>query len=509
MRASWRHGGLEGERRGGRGAGRGPGRFGRLAVLWCLPAALLASCGPTFQDVSAPAGLPAAFSAGGEAQMPARWWTVLGDATLDGLIEEALRGNLGLRGAWDRLAQADATARRSGAGRLPSLTGTAGASGTRTKTAGPDPTYANSFSLGLAAGYELDLWGRVRSVHEGALLDALASREDLHAAAMTLTAELAAAWYHLVEQRGQLELLDEQIKTNADFLAIVTAKFDRGQVSATDVLQQRQLLEATRGDRARVAGTVSVLEHLAAILLGRAPGTYRPPAGQRLPALPALPAAGLPAEWIRRRPDIRAAQLRVQAADRRTAAAIAERFPTVSLSAQASTTAEEVRDLFDNWLATMAANLTAPLFDAGLRRAEVDRTRAAAAESFHRYGQTVLAALKEVEDGLSEEAHQREYVSSLARQVELSRKSVDQTRDKYAKGAGDFLRFLTALQSHQRLQRTQLQARRELVQFRISLYRALGGSWALPAPPGVPTRLTGPMGGLLDGAQPVPAAGAR
>jgi outer membrane protein TolC len=276
-----------------------------------------------------------------------------------------------------------------------------------------------------------------------------------------------------------MKLLDEQIKTNEEYLEIVTIRFRRGQVPATDVLQQRQLLESKRGEKVRVESEIAVLKHQLAILLGRAPGTLEISAGDELPELPPLPGTGVPAEWIQRRPDIRSAYLRVQADDQRVAAAIADRFPKVGLSASASTSSERVRDLFDNWFASVAAGFVVPLVDGGRRRAEVTRTRAAASESLHLYGQTVLDSLKEVEDALTREAHQRALLASLEKQLDLSQKSTDQTRDRYAKGTMDFLRFLTTLLNHQTLQRTYLQAQQELVQFRINLYRSLSGSWQL------------------------------
>jgi outer membrane protein TolC len=170
------------------------------------------------------------------------------------------------------------------------------------------------------------------------------------------------------------------------------------------------------------------------------------------------------------------------------AAAVADQFPRISLSARVEASAAETKDLFDNWLASLGANLTAPLLDGGLRAAEVDRTRARAEEQLHAYGQSILDALREVEDALVEERQQERYLASLGRQVELSRQASDQTRDRYAKGAEDFLRVLTALQSYQSLQRRELQARRELIEFRIGLYRALGGGWDMEPP--VPGRRT-------------------
>lgn len=455
------------------------------------------------QDLSPPVKLPEKFSASGTAAAPDKWWTALGDADLNKLIEKALANNFDLQSTWARLVQARASARKAGADLWPSLDADAGASRTRRATVvrqrrdgttHRNYSNLNSMSVGLAVNYELDLWGRVRSTRDAARMDLTATREDLDAAAITLSTEVANTWYELVEQRGQLKLLDKQVKTNEDYLELVTLRFRRGQITATDVLQQRQLLESKKGQKVQAQATLEVLAHQLAILLGTSPGTLDVPPGQKLPTLPPLPATGVPAEWIQRRPDIRSAYLAVQAADRRVAAAIADCFPRISLSVGAETSAARARNLFDNWLASLAANLTAPLFDGGLRLAEVDRTKAAVSEQANAYGQVVLDSLKEVEDALTQETQQRKYLKSLNDQLELSQQSTDQVLKSYIKGTGGFLRFLTTLLSHQQLQQTNLQAQRELIQFRIDLYRALGGSWPMkrPRPAGGPSRAKEP-----------------
>ncbi len=476
-------------------ARRSLGRF-RLYAALLLPLALLASCRPTGVRVIPPVALPEAFSVAGEEATPPNWWLAFGDAELDGLIERALRENLSLRTAWDRLDAARAVAAAGGAPLWPSLDATAGGSRSVQKTAVTPRLYTTEYSLGLAAAYEVDLWGRVRSAYDADRLDVYATGEDLHAAAITLTAEIAGLWYRIIEERGQLELLDEQIATNEKVLEIITLKFRRGRVSATDVLQQREVIEATKGERILVESSLTVLAHQLAVLLGQVPGRTTPAAGGALPTLPPLPATGVPAEWVRRRPDVRAAELRVQAADRRVAAAIADRFPRLSLSAGASTSAEQMRDLFDNWLASLAANIVAPLVDGGRRRAEVERTRAVVSERLNAYGSVILRAIREVEDALWQEHRQAEYVGSLARQLALSEKATRQTLEKYIKGTPDFTRYLATLLAHQRLQRTVARAQRQLVQFRIDLYRALAGPVALIRPPRA--ELSGPREPVND-----------
>jgi len=453
-----------------------------LFLILLYMTAVLSSCVHKKAQVKPPVSMPGSFSTKGSAVMPEKWWTAFGDAKLNSFMDEALQGNFSIRIAWDKLDQARATAAKEGAPLWPSMDGSAGASRTVRKT-NAGRVYTNELSLGLVASYEVDLWGRVRSTHDAARLDVSATKEDLHAAAITVTAEIAKAWYQLIEQEGQLKLLDEQVKTNEKYLEVITLKFRRGQVSATDVLQQQQLVQSTKSERVLVESAIKVLEHQLAILLARPPKSLAVKVPQKLPQLPPLPRTGLPAAWIRRRPDVRAAEIRVQASDQRVAAAIADQYPQLGLAITAETTAEKLRNLFDNWMASIAASLAAPLFDAGLRRAEVERTRAVVSEQLNTYGQVVLTSLQEVEDALSQEAKQAEYLASLRRQLELSGQATDQTLVNYTKGTTDFTRYLTTLLSHQKLQRTHLQAERDLVLYRIDLYRALAGSWALPRPP--------------------------
>jgi NodT family efflux transporter outer membrane factor (OMF) lipoprotein len=450
----------------------------------CLVAAafVLSACGAPAGEVAGPAELPDAFSASGGAVAPERWWTAFGDPRLNELTHRALAGNFTLRGAWDRLAQARAVADRTAAPLLPSVEGSAGVARTAREVSGLPRTDETTFSLGAAAAFEVDLWGRVRSTYDAARLDAAATEEELHAAAITLAARVAATWYQLVEQRGQADLLAEQLETNEKYLEIITLRYRQGKAGATDVLQQRQLVESTRGELALVDSAIAVLRHEMAVLLGRPPGTFDAPAAAELPKLPPLPSTGLPAELVRRRPDVRAAEIRVRAADRLAAAAVADQFPRLSLTASAEASAEQVADIFDNWLANLAANLVAPLFDAGRRRAEVERTRAVLSERLHRYGQTVLESFQDVEDALAREDEQARYVASLGRQLELARQAAEQNLDNYTKGTTDFTRYLTSLLTYQNLQRSSLRARRQLVGFRIDLYRALAGRWELPGP---------------------------
>jgi len=262
-------------------------------------------------------------------------------------------------------------------------------------------------------------------------------------------------------------------------LELITLRFRRGKVGATDVLQQRQLVESNRGELANVQSRIGVFEHQLAILLGEAPDSRVTEAQYELISLPPLPVTGIPLELIQRRPDLRQGFYRLQAADQRTAAAVADRFPRISILGSADTTSNDADDLFRDWFGNLTGNLVAPVIDGGRRRAEVDRSRAVAEQSLSDYRQQLIDALGEVEDALLREQQQRAFIDSLDKQQVLSKQVIDRVRDSYLYGAVDYLRVLDVLLTDQNLERSRLTAQRELIDNRIALCRALAGGWIL------------------------------
>jgi outer membrane protein TolC len=216
--------------------------------------------------------------------------------------------------------------------------------------------------------------------------------------------------------------------------------------------------------------------------VGLAPGAPLPYGEASIIDVPELPATGVPAQLIGHRPDVRSAYLAVQAADLRVSEAIADRFPRITILGSASTSGEELRDLFDNWLATIAAELVQPIIDGGRRRAEVERTRAVTSQAIHDYGQAVIDALQDVEDALTQEQRQAEYLVSLEQQLATARQVIDRTRDNYLNGQLDYLRVLEALTTRQALERSYVTAQRQHVGYRIDLCRALACGWTMERP---------------------------
>lgn len=415
------------------------------------------------------------------AALPEKWWQDFGDADLDALVERVLDGNLRLRGAVARVEQARAVATQARSGKWPQIN--ANASVRRSKNRiffGPQDFEftQNQYSASVSAGYEVDLFQRIGAGHESAKLQTAATRDDMEAVAITLVAETAEAWFDLLVQRERRALLEEQLGTNETFVELVTLRFTQGLgASAVDVFQARSHVTATKAQLAVIESLETLSEYRLAVLLGEAPGSLEIADRKQLPELPPLPGTGVPADLLFRRPDVRAIRRRVEAADWKVASAVADRLPKLSLSGDLNTTATDPTDLIVKPLYNLVANLIAPIFDGGRRAAEVDRTEAAVDELSAAFGQVLLGALLEVESALVLEKGQLDQIAELEVQVEISKSTLKEARNRYREGITDFLPVLTALRTLHASEQSVLGARRQLLSYRIQLCRALGGTW--------------------------------
>lgn len=422
--------------------------------------------------------LPRQFSEQGQMVHQPDWWLTFNDSGLTEVMDTALSDNLNLLTAYDRLQQAEAVALKTGADFYPEVSGSGLARENWTKR--EETSSTTTLNLGLAASYEVDLWGRIRARTEAATLDVEARLADLQAAAVSITAQVGSTWYQIAEIKKEQELVVEQRTLNEQILEIITAQFKAGKVGVADVMQQKGLIERGNGELITLTARLHNQEQQLAILLGLSPGTGSVPSPAGLIELPVLPETGIPADLITNRPDIRSSYLTLLAADQRVAEAVANRFPKLSLSGEVSTGGESGSDFFNNWAAALAGNLVGPIFDGGSRRAEVERTQAVASQYFHQYTQTLIEAVGEVENALVQEREQKKLLDNLAVRLELAQATAQRVGDRYRYGAEDYQRVLTALLSLQTLQTDILRARQNLIEYRIGLYRSLGGQIDLP-----------------------------
>lgn len=418
----------------------------------------------------------------------AHWWTSFEDEGLNTLVDQALTHNFSIKTAWDRLTQAQAVLRRSGAANSVELNGTAGINQRWQETdgRGSDRT---SLSVGLAAQYEIDLWGRIQNSIQAAELDAATNRFAIDTAAITVSAQLADAYFRHRVSQAQIRLIDSQIKTNENVLEIIQERFRTGVSEAQDVLRQRQLIESTRSERIDALANTLLIESELAILLGvsdldNATKQILEDSSDDTLIPPYLLASVsvIPSEQVFARPDIQQQYTQIQAADARVAVAMADRYPRLSLTASLNFEDEGVKDLFDNWAATLAANLVAPLIDGGRRKAEVERTQAALSEQVNGYAQSVIQAVNNVQDVLTVEARQREQLANIESRLTLSKEVLQTLRTSYRNGASSYLDVLDALGRDQTLARQHLTEQQQAISARISLHRAIAGSMPLTQP---------------------------
>ena len=468
-------------------------QLGRVVACGVL---VLAACSPhkVRKDPLPPLAIPDRWSTPTPeaSALPDRWWTTFGDPQLDRLVEEVLAGNLQLKGAWARVRQARSLVRQAASAMYPQLDLNSQASRSRQRFQISDtmvftPTI-DLFQLSVAAGYEVDLWKRIGNSRAAAGLDALAVRDDAEAIAISLVAEVAEVWFDIVATKAQLALLGEQQKINEIYLELTLLRFRQGGATVLDVFQQRQQLLATRALMEQADGALRLTAARLALLRGADPAdrAWIDAAPALLPDPPAAPGAGVPADLLVRRPDVRAARRRAEAADHRIAVAIADRLPALRIGGSAGVTNNRILDLFDGGVFNIFAQLAGAVFDGGRRKAEVERNRDLVDERLTQLGQTLLTAIAEVDQAFAEDTNRRIELTTLVERREVAAAALTEAREFYAQGLVDYLAVLTSLVSAQNLEIQQLQARRALLSARIRLYRALGGTWT--AKLAVPTR---------------------
>lgn len=406
----------------------------------------------------------------------ARWWTQYDTPQLSRLMTQARVGNLDLASAATRLLQADAQLRQTGATLLPSVDGSA--SGRRGGNSG-DGNVSSGFNASLNASYEIDFWGRNRAAVEAAAANLNASRYDLEALAITTDASVARSWFQLVENQARLQLARDNLAAAEQVLNIVEARYRFGADDSLAVSQQRALVAQLRANLPALEQQTLQLRNSLALLLGQGPD-FVPGA---LPAMTDItvpePGAGLPSELLNRRPDIRASEQRLLAANANLTAARAALYPSIQLTgsygAQSSALSDLVSNPLNPW--SLAAGLTQPIFDGGRLRAQVEISEASQQEALIGYQRAILDALIDADTALGAlQQARRQYQLQQAATAE-SELAFELAQARYKAGAIDLQNLLDTQRSYFQSQDSLVQQRAAWLLATVDLYRALGGGW--------------------------------
>lgn len=416
----------------------------------------------------------AAVTSRGEA-VSATWWSRFGSVELDSLIERAMAANHDLAAAVARIDQARATVRSAQGARWPSLDVQASRNRTR-EGSGADRTYASSDVGDIGVSYELDLWGAQSAAATAARSRLDASAYDSGSVALVLQADVATRYFQILALRDRLTIARRNLEAAREVLSLIEVKYEAGAANALEVAQQRTATRSIESAIPELEQNASANRTALAVLLGVAPQGFDV-AGQTLAVL-AVPNVnpGQPSELLERRPDVRTVEASLLAANADIGIARAALFPSIGITA--TTAVSGALTGGSTAVASVAGSLAQSIFDGGQRRAGVDAAWAIKRELVQNYAQTVLVALKEVQDGLVNVATDDARAEILADVAEQAREAYRLAYVRYESGADDLLALLDS-------QRTQLDAEDGLVQAQLAryassteLFKALGGGWS-------------------------------
>jgi NodT family efflux transporter outer membrane factor (OMF) lipoprotein len=410
-----------------------------------------------------------------------RWWQNLRDPLLTELVTEALQASPDIRTAAARLREARARRGIAAADRYPQLTTSGSASRSRSSEEAGSGTTTSFFSAGFDASWELDLFGGTRRGVEAAEADLGSAAASLDNARASLAAEVATDYVTVRSLQSRLRIARDNLASQAETLQLTQWRAEAGLVSGQDVDQARSNMEQTRAQIPSLERSLAEAEHALDLLLGKTPGTLhaRLSGDGDLPALPERVAIGIPADTLRQRPDIRAAERALAAETARVGVAEAARYPAFTLSGSIGLEALTLGSLGNAGAAasSLAAGITAPLFDGGRLKSAVEQQDAMREQAQVAYEQAILTALKEVENALSALSRTGERSAALATAVEAARSAADMARQRYSAGLIDFQSVLDTERSVRTIEDSLASSRADSVLALIQLYKAVGGGW--------------------------------
>ena len=461
---------------------------------WLVPvtvmAALLAGCaiGPDYKrpPVAEPPtfrGQPTA-EAASLADLP--WWEVFEDIILRNLITEALGRNYDVKIAAARVQEARAQVGVARSDFFPSIDYNVGAQRSRFSGAllglpGGEPSTNNLYHGWLTASWEIDIWGRIRRSNEAARASLLATEDARRGVWLTLVSDLAQAYFELLALDVRLQIARNSTDAYQSTYNVFQDRLQVGVASKLETSRAEGALGAAEASIPQLESDIVGKENQISILLGRNPGPI--PRGMPMYAQAVVPTvpAGLPAALLERRPDLRQAEQKLVGANANIGVAKAEFFPKLSLTALFGRASPEVSALTGGsatiW--AVAGMLSGPIFDGGRNLSNYRVAKAQWEQVKLQYEQTVLTALREVSDALTQLGKLTEAETGQERSVKALAQAVEFATDRYRHGFASYFEVLEAQQQLYPAQNTLAQIRRDRLLAHVQLYKALGGGWSL------------------------------
>lgn len=436
---------------------------------------------------------------GGEAVR--QWWTLFDDPTLTRLIEEAAESNLDLMAAVARVEEARARLGIVTGERQPQAFANGDISRRRASENSLGAGYTETFfTPGLSASWELDLFGRIRRSVEAATADYQASEEDRTDVMITLYTRVALTYLDVRTFQARLSAAESNIASQKEVLELTQARFRNGLATDLDVAQAERILASSESEVPPLRIALSTAVNTLAVLQGRPPGTLNDQlmAAAPIPLPPARATVGVPADLLRQRPDIRAAERNLAAQTARIGVATADLYPSFTLAGAFGFESVDLEDLFEAGSRTLSfgPSLRWQIFSGGSIRSRIDAQDAVTKQALLAYEQRILSALNEVENALRAYLEDRIRLSALGRSVAASQRSVRLSTNLYKQGLVDFQNVLDAQRAQFTAENLLAEARGNSAENFVRLYAALGGGWdpdASPVEAATPAEATAPV----------------
>ncbi len=409
------------------------------------------------------------------------WWTVFNDPLLNSLEGQVSVSNQSLAQAEAQYRQAQALVQAARASYFPVVSASRATSrswhATSVSASGTNPT--DQYSLSLGAGWEIDLWGRVRRQVESGVASAQASAADLQALRLSIQSDLAQNYFQMRILDAQRKTLDDTAIAYQKALELTRNRYAAGVAAKADVVLALTQLKSTQAQAIDLGILRAQLEHAIALLIGKAPADFSIPASPVVPALPQIP-VGIPSDVLERRPDVASAERKMAAANAQIGVAKAAYFPSLTLSASTGYLSSSFGDLLTApsffWSLGPAA-VAQVLFDGGARKAQTEKAIASYEATVAAYKQTVLASFQQVEDNLAALRILDEEALVQDEAVNAARESEALTTNQYKAGTVSYLNVITTQSIALTNERTALRIRGQQWSAAIFLIKAIGGGW--------------------------------
>jgi NodT family efflux transporter outer membrane factor (OMF) lipoprotein len=452
---------------------------------------ILTGCAPVGPDYTpikpeAPERWGAAMAGGLSATQPdpdtlAQWWTIFNDHELSSLEERAVNGNLELQTAQSRIQEARALRGINQSRLFPAVGASAAASKIRSSESGGTGKEIDFYTAGFDAGWELDIFGGLRRSVEASQADLEASQVNLDSVLISLMAEVALNYVDVRIFQAQLTLTRANIKTQEESYKLNRSRNQAGIIDELAVQESLRILESSRSQIPAIETRLSAAKNRLAVLLGRQPGEFALELAEKkaIPALPVTVAIGIPAETLRRRPDIRFAERALAAQTARVGVATADLYPKFRLTGTIGIESVDSGDFLD-WGSrfwSIGPSASWNVFDAGEIRQNIEVQTARQEQALIQYQQTVLKAQEEVENALVAYAKEQRRRDSLDKAATAAQRAELLARDKYQAGLVDFNNVLDAQRSLLLLQNELNLSTGAATANLVRLYKSLGGGW--------------------------------